>query len=278
MEEKMFDLSKDKPTKRLREIISECYEDSLPLYEAETLHWNELSRKERVDLLKDARLPSSYARDDWGILDFRAKEKLGKMINKTTAGEFALRETIEIFDDIDAKTIALYNKAKAKAIKVAADAKAPAAPAAPAPDEEKKKKKKDSEDESTEEQVDTYKGKKPKKASKTLEIAGNSKSNLEESNNMEQPNRKNVNPFGDQDKLTQEMPDILASIRAVTDNQKTPDEFSTLAKNVAETHKTSDNNLRVDIMDSLKKTNKIYTNAEIHKFQGMVSKELESDS
>ena len=40
----------------------------------------------------------------------------------------------------------------------------------------------------------------------------------------------------------------------------------------------SDNNLRADIMDSLKKTNKIYTNADIHRFQGMVSKELESVS
>ena len=74
------------------------------------------------------------------------------------------------------------------------------------------------------------------------------------------------------------MPDILASIRAVSKNEATPDEFSALAKDVAETHRNSENNLRADIMDSLKATKKIYTNAEIHKFQGMVSKELESDS
>lgn len=274
-EQKMFDLNSDKE-KSFRDIVHECFDKNTHINEAETLHWNQLSRKERVDFLKDARLPSSFSRDDWRDLDYRAKEMLGKMINKTTSGEFALKETIEIYDDVDAKTVALYNKAKAKAIKVAADAKAPASgDAAPAPDEEKKKKK-DSDD-STEEQVTTYKGKKPKKADKTLEIVGNSKNDLEESNNMEQPKRTNVNPFGEQDKLTQEMPDILASIRSVTNNQITPDEFTSLAKDVAETHKTSQNNLRADIMDKLRTTNKIYSNAEIHKFQGMVSKELESE-
>jgi hypothetical protein len=296
----MFDLNSDKPKKSFRDIVHECFDETThPINEAETLHWNQLKRKERIDYLQIVGLPSSFSRDDWNTLDFRAKERLGKMINKTTQGEYALKESIEIFDDVDAKTIALYNKAKAKAIKVAADAKAPAAPAAETQKEEcpsgqkmvDGKCKDAPSDETNEEEspvapdadgattkVTTYTGKKPKKANKTLILPYNGKDAIEESNNMEEPKRTNVNPFGDQDKLTKDMPDILASIRAVTTNQATPDEFASLAKDVAETHRKSDKNLRTDIMDSLKATKKIYTNAEIHKFQGMVSKELESDS
>ena len=274
-EEKMFDLNSD-TEKSFRDVVRECFDKTThPINEAETLHWSQLKRKERESLLSDVGLPKSFAKESWKELDGRAKERLGKYISKSTEKEFALKENIEIYDDVDAKTVALYNKAKAKAVKVAADAKAPPAAAAPAPDEEKKKKK---DDETNEEEVTTYTGKKPKKAKKTLVLPFNGKDAIEESNDMEQPKRTNVNPFGEQDKLTQEMPDILASIRSVTQNEKTPDEFASLAKDVAETHKTSQNNLRADIMDKLRKTNKLYTNAEIHKFQGMVSKELESDS
>jgi len=298
-EEKMFDLNSDKE-KSFRDVVHECFDKTThPINEAETLHWNQLKRKERESLLSDVGLPKSFAKESWKELDGRAKERLGKYISKSTEKEFALKENIEIYDDVDAKTVALYNKAKAKAIKVAADAKAPAAPAAETQKEECPSgqkmvdgKCKDAPSDKTNEEespvapdadgattkVTTYTGKKPKKANKTLVLPYNGKDAIEESNDMEEPKRTNVNPFGNQDKLTKDMPDILASIRGVTNNQATPDEFASLAKDVAETHKKSDNNIRTDIMDSLKATKKIYTNAEIHEFQGMVSKELESDS
>ncbi|MBC8442801.1 MAG: hypothetical protein H8D80_01285, partial [Proteobacteria bacterium] len=62
--------------------------------EAETLSWKSLNSNERKDLLKDVGLPSSFAKESWKELDFRAKERLGKMINKTTKGEFRLDEKI----------------------------------------------------------------------------------------------------------------------------------------------------------------------------------------
>ena len=165
----MFDFDSNKPAKAFHEIIKECFPEGdrtgrFEVVEAETLHWNKLRDSERKEMLKDVGLPSSFARDDWKNLDHRAKERLGKMINKTTKGEFALRENIEMYDSVDSKTVALYNKAKAKAIKVAADAKAPAEKEAG--DEEEKKKKEP--EVATEQEVTTYKGKKPKKAKKTL--------------------------------------------------------------------------------------------------------------
>ena len=67
-------------------------DNNINLSEAETLRWGSLSTSERKELLKDVRLPSSFAKDSWKDLDFRAKEKLGKYINKTTMGEFRLDE------------------------------------------------------------------------------------------------------------------------------------------------------------------------------------------
>ena len=67
-------------------------DNNINLSEAETLRWGSLSASERKELLKDVRLPSSFAKDSWKDLDFRAKEKLGKYINKTTMGEFRLDE------------------------------------------------------------------------------------------------------------------------------------------------------------------------------------------
>ena len=66
------------------------------LHEAETLSWKSLNPRERKDLLKDAGLPSSFARDTWKELDFRAKERIGKMIHKTTQGEFRMDESVEV--------------------------------------------------------------------------------------------------------------------------------------------------------------------------------------
>jgi hypothetical protein len=60
--------------------------------EAETLSWKSLNSNERKDLLKDVRLPSSFSKDSWKDLDYRAKEILGKYINKTTQGEFRIDE------------------------------------------------------------------------------------------------------------------------------------------------------------------------------------------
>ena len=180
-EEKMFDLNSD-TEKSFRDVVRECFDKTThPINEAETLHWSQLKRKERESLLSDVGLPKSFAKESWKELDGRAKERLGKYISKSTEKEFALKENIEIYDDVDAKTVALYNKAKAKAVKVAADAKAPPAAAAPAPDEEKKKKK---DDETNEEEVTTYTGKKPKKAKKTLVLPFNGKDAIEESNDI----------------------------------------------------------------------------------------------
>jgi len=64
------------------------------LHEAETLSWKSLNSNERKDLLKNAGLPASFAKESWKELDFRAKERLGKMINKTTGGEFRMDESL----------------------------------------------------------------------------------------------------------------------------------------------------------------------------------------
>ena len=273
----MFDLDSNKPAKAFHEIIKECFPEGdrtgrFEVVEAETLHWNKLRDSERKEMLKDVGLPSSFARDDWKNLDHRAKERLGKMINKTTKGEFALREKIEMYDDVDAKTVALYNKAKAKAVKTAADAKA-AEGGDSGGDEEKKKKEPEV---ATEQEADTYRGKKPKKAKKTLELPGNSASELEESN-MENE-RSNVNPFGSQDKLAADMVDILKGIRMQDVQNTTPAEFDSLAKDVAEKHRGSTNDLNTDIMDTLKTSNKVYSNSEVDAFKGMVNRELGKES
>ena len=62
------------------------------IHEAETLSWKSLNPSERKDLLKDAGLPSSFAKETWKELDGRVKERIGKMINKTTGGEFRMDE------------------------------------------------------------------------------------------------------------------------------------------------------------------------------------------
>lgn len=275
----MFDFSTSKSRKSFQEIIKECFPKGdrsgrFEMQESETISWNTLRRDEKKSLLKDAGLPASFAKDNWKNLDFRAKEKIGKMISKTTQGEYALRENIEMYDDVDSKTVALYNKAKAKAMKAAADAKAP--PEKEAGDEEEKKKKKKEPEVETEEDVDTYKGKEPKKAKKTLGLPGNGKEAIEESNNMDNE-RTNVNPFGSQDKLAADMTDILKNIRMQDVQAATPTEFNSLAKDVAEKHRSSTNDLNTDIMDTLKTSNKIYSNDEVSAFKGMVNKELGSE-
>lgn len=268
----MFDLDGIQPKKTFAQIVKECYADSLELTyeikESETLSWNGLKTDERKDLLKDVGLPSSFSKDEWTDLDYRAKERLGKMINKTTKGEYALKETIEIHDDVDSKTVAMYNKAKAKAVAAAADAKAPAGEA---PGEEKKKKKEPVV--ATEQEVDTYKGKKPKKAKKTLIQPGNGQETIEESKNMDNE-RQNVNPFTAEDKLANDMTDILKDIRMADAKDAVPTEFDSLAKVVAEKHKASTNDLNSDIMDTLRTSKKVYNNAEVNAFKGLVNREL----
>jgi hypothetical protein len=292
----MFNLDSDNPKKSFHEIVNECYPDgSEHINEAETLHWNKLKRKEKEGLLNDVGFPKSFAKEDWKELDFRAKEKLGKYISKSTEKEYALKETAtELFDSLDAKTIALYNKAKEKAVKLGADAKSADSAGGEAPEEKKEEcpsgqKMVDGKcaDETNEEspvapdadgateKVTTYKGKKPKKAIKTLFQPGNGKDSIQENNNMENGNRRSgVNPFGEQDKLATDMTDILKDIRANDVVTRTPAEFETLAKDVAETHKTSDNNLRTDIMDTLRGTKKLYSNKEINNFEKLVQNEL----
>ena len=272
----MFDFDSNKSSKSFEEIIKECFpegdrEGRFEVQEAETIHWNKLRDDERKEMLKDVGLPSRFAKDKWRDLDHRAKERLGKMINKTTKGEFALREKIEMYDSVDSKTVALYNKAKAKAIKVAADAKAPAEKEAG--DEEEKKKEPEV---ATEQEVTTYKGKKPKKAKKTLELPGNQASELEESNMDNE--RTNVNPFGAQDKLAADMTDILKNIRMQDAQNAVPTEFDSLARDVAEKHRGSTNDLNTDIMDTLKTSNKVYSNSEVDAFKGMVNRELGKES
>ena len=126
-------------------------------------------------------------------------------------------------------------------------------------------------------EVTTYKGKKPKKANKTLELPGNGKEAIEESNNMDNE-RTNVNPFGAQDKLAADMTDILKNIRMQDAQNAVPTEFDSLAKSVAETHRASTNDLNTDIMDTLKTANKVYSNSEVDAFKGMVNRELGKDT
>jgi len=66
--------------------------ESVELDEAETLHWNKLKRPEKEELLGKVGFPKRFASDKWNTLDFRAKEKLGKMITKTTNREYRLAE------------------------------------------------------------------------------------------------------------------------------------------------------------------------------------------
>ena len=81
------------PAKQKKELalIKKELGESVELDEAESIHWNKMKKDERVSLLKDSGLPSSFARDDWKGLDHRAKERMGKYVNKSTKGEYALR-------------------------------------------------------------------------------------------------------------------------------------------------------------------------------------------
>ena len=74
-----------------RTVLRTAYNESVELDEAESIHWNKMKKDERVSLLKDSGLPSSFAKDDWKGLDHRAKERMGKYVNKSTKGEYALR-------------------------------------------------------------------------------------------------------------------------------------------------------------------------------------------
>ena len=67
-------------------------EDWSGISEAETIHWNKMKSHEKKELLRSVRLPSTFARDKWQNLDFRAKEMMGKFINQTTSGEYKLAE------------------------------------------------------------------------------------------------------------------------------------------------------------------------------------------
>ena len=89
--------------------------------------------------------------------------------------EYQLTENIEVYETVDKKTIALYNKAKEKAIKVAADAKAPESSATESPNVEDKKKKKAKDIE----ELTTYKSKTSKKAKSTLKLPGNGASEID---------------------------------------------------------------------------------------------------
>ena len=60
------------------------------------------------------------------------------------------------------------------------------------------------------------------------------------------------------------MPDILKGIRANDAVSQVPQEFSQLAKDIAEKQQTSQNSLRIDIMDSLKASKKVYSNDAVN--------------
>ena len=95
---------------------------------------------------------------------------------------------------------------------------------------------------------------------------------------MENDKRTNVNPFGAQDKLSASMPDILKGIRANDAVSQVPQEFSQLAKDIAEKQQTSQNPLRIDIMDSLKASKKVYSNDAVNHLEKMVKNEMEDKS
>ena len=78
-------------------------DNNLNIIESETLSWGSMDTSERKELLKDIRLPSSFAKNSWKDLDFRVKEKLGKHINKTTMGEFRLDERLAYSFEPDAR-------------------------------------------------------------------------------------------------------------------------------------------------------------------------------
>ncbi len=61
----------------------------------ETLHWEKMGDDEKQEIVKGAGLPKRMSNDAWKELDRRAKEKLGKYINKTTGGEFNLKENVD---------------------------------------------------------------------------------------------------------------------------------------------------------------------------------------
>jgi len=63
---------------------------------AEDLHWNDMEKSEREELLKMSGLPKFVAKDDWDGLDRRAKELLGKTVSKTTNKEFSLVEAVVV--------------------------------------------------------------------------------------------------------------------------------------------------------------------------------------
>jgi len=79
-------------------------EEDVRLDEAESLHWDTMKDTEKEELVRLAKVPARATEMEWKKIPAPIKSKLGKYINKSTKGEFALVEERSNTIVVDRKT------------------------------------------------------------------------------------------------------------------------------------------------------------------------------
>jgi hypothetical protein len=83
------------------------------------------------------------------------------------------------------------------------------------------------------------------------------------------------NPFGNGDKLSNDMTDILRDIRVDDVANKTPQEFYSMSQKVRENNKTSGQSMKKDLMDGLNQLGtRTYSDDEVEIFKNMVNEDI----
>ena len=78
--------------------------EDVRLDEAESLHWDTMKDTEKEELVRLAKVPARATEMEWKKIPAPIKSKLGKYINKSTKGEFALVEERSNTIVVDRKT------------------------------------------------------------------------------------------------------------------------------------------------------------------------------
>ena len=79
-------------------------EEDVQIDEAESLHWDTMKDTEKEELVRLAKVPARATEMEWKKIPAPIKSKLGKYINKSTKGEFALVEERSNTIVVDRKT------------------------------------------------------------------------------------------------------------------------------------------------------------------------------
>jgi len=78
--------------------------EDVQIKEAESLHWDTMKDTEKEELVRLAKVPARATEMEWKKIPAPIKSKLGKYINKSTKGEFALVEERSNTIVVDRKT------------------------------------------------------------------------------------------------------------------------------------------------------------------------------